>query len=587
MNSLNRKMLLIQLITHVSAMLTIVVLTIVFIPANFESYFSGQWIFSSSVVHYLDYFIPIVSVGFVICFSMAAGHDDIQGGRSKGSFFAVIQGALVFLLSAVIVYTLLLLLLLPVAEQNRLDAEYRSDFIADRVEEGQAALERQDYATAEEAANAILDLVPRHNEGREIFRQVQERRPRSSSDSGGEEPEPRLPLDLSYGEILDRARQYYAEEDYFSAVFYSRLALGPDESRDEPEARRILSDSLRQISRLNLDDRESDAQELYSQKTRGAKEYNEGNYLDSYYTFQAILQSHPGDPDAATYLEYLEPEVREISFFIDEIARAAQGDLRRHVFLQVPGEAGDDPDTLNPRDYRRFIAAEQMMRSTTGMYFINLEYLVVDRDGGVKEHLKAPRAKLRGNYLITHAIDRENPQRSYKPRYIVRGDVIFRSPAGSDANVDEHVIRMALDNDELWSVSPGTAFYDDVNLFQLFALSRIYPEYGRNPDFPRAEILDRILLPFSLINLSILVIIMSWRGRSRYLSGPPVYTWIFVPVIPVFSLGLFELYRLVFRNMLNSVLILFGFIPAMISLVVLQTLLFILILFFIAGQRLE
>lgn len=588
MNQLNRKMLLIQLVTHVSSILIIIVLTIVFTPANFESYFAGQWIFSSSLIQYLDYFIPIVSVGFIICFSMAVGHDDIQGGRSRGSFFAVIQGALVFLLVAVILYTLLLLLLLPWAHQNRLDAENRSDFIADQVEEGRSALDRKNYDAAEEAAQAILDLVPRHNEGNDINQQVQDQRPQSDSESDSAMSEPRLPLNLSYGEILDRAQNYYTEEDYFSAVFYSRLALGPDESRNEPDARRILSDSLRQISRLNLDDREMGEREVYLQKERGANAYNQGNFLESYYIFQDILQRFPGDPDAETYLGYLEPKVREISFFIDEIARAARGDLRRHVFIRVPSEAGSNSDDQDSGEYQRFISTEQMMRSTTGIYFINLEYMVIDREGRVIEHVKAPRAKLRGNYLITRAIDRENQERSYEPEYYVRSDEgIFRNPQGSSDKVDEHVIRMALDNNELWSVSTGTVFYDDVNVFQLFALSRIYPEYGRNPDFPQAEIIDRILLPFSLINLSILVIIMSWRGRSRYLSGPPVYTWVFVPVIPVFSLGLFELYRLVFRNMLNSVLVLFGFFPSLIVLVVLQTLLFILILLFTAGQRLE
>jgi hypothetical protein len=140
---------------------------------------------------------------------------------------------------------------------------------------------------------------------------------------------------------------------------------------------------------------------------------------------------------------------------------------------------------------------------------------------------------------------------------------------------------------EIWAVNPSTPFYNDVNILQLFSLARLYPEFGKNAIYPQSEILYRLLLPFSLINIALIIIGMSWRGRSRYISGPPGYLYLFLPMIPAFILGLFDLYILIFRNLLTAVVILAGFPIAILTLVGIQALVFVLIMFMLARLSTE
>jgi hypothetical protein len=582
-SALNRKMLITQIITHIAFLLIIVVLTIIFSPDNFESSFIGQWYFASSIIYYLQYLIPITATGLMITFSIQARPEDLGPGNS---FFKLIQGSLIFLLAIMVAYTLLLLLLLPWAYQQRADAQFRSDYINLRIEQAIEYLADEEYALAGEMVDDVLNLVPQHDEGVQLFWEVQERRPQTPQGDAEVPPDPTLPLNLSYGEILDRARSFYEAQDWYSAVFYSRLALGPDEERNEPEARRILSESIRAIAQLEPDQADSAERRKFELKQAGVRSWNAGEYLNAYFTFKELETIDPGDPDLRTYLGYLIPEVESVAFFLDEIDAANQEDIRRHVFFRVPDldrlqNSDDVPagsgEAAATNEVQRFVAAEQMMRSARGLYFINLEYLEISPEGRVLTQLQVPRAKMSGNYLIARAIDREDSALRYMPRYITG-----RPVAG-----EEGLLRVAMNPGEIWAVNPSTPFYNDVNILQLFSLARLYPEFGKNAIYPQSEILYRLLLPFSLINIALIIIGMSWRGRSRYISGPPGYLYLFLPMIPAFILGLFDLYILIFRNLLTAVVILAGFPIAILTLVGIQALVFVLIMFMLARLSTE
>jgi hypothetical protein len=585
-NALNRKLLVTQIITHVIIILVIVVLTIVFSPGNFESKFIGQWYLSSSIVYYLQYLIPITATGLLITFSIQTRPEDLGAGAS---FFKLIQGALIYLIVIMIAYTLLLLLLLPWAYQQQSDAEFRSDFVNRRIEQAIGYLEEEDYRRAGEMVDDVLSLVPQHDAGVRLFWEIQERMPPTPQRETEEPDTPRIPLDLSYGEILDRAKQYYADQDWYSAVFYARLALGPNEERRDDDARQILSESLKAISRLEPGAEESAERRIFQLKQDGVGAWNANEYLDAYYIFKELEALRPSDRDVQTYLAYLLPEVENVAFFLDEIDAANREDIRRQVFFRVPDVAaltgtgasggGQDETAADSADPvpMRFIAAEQMMRSSRGLYFIDMEYIEVSPRGTVLTHIKVPRGKMSGSYLITRSVDRDDPRLRYDAVYL----------NGRPVPGEEGVLRVPMDPSDIWAVNPSSTFYNDVNILQLFSLARMYPAFGKNAAFPQSEILYRLLLPFSLINISLIVIGMAWRGRSRYISGPPAYLYIFLPLIPVFILGLFDLYVLVFRSLLSAILLLTGFPVALLTLVAIQALVFVLIMLMMARLSTE
>ncbi len=576
MSSLNRKLTVTQLLTHISILLIIVVLTIVFSPENLESRFIGQWYVASSIIFYLQYFIPISATAFMLTFSVQASPEDMGSGQP---FFKLIQGALVFLLISMVVYTLLILLLLPWAYQQQADARFRSDYVSLRIERAGDSIDAREWDMAQEMIDDVLALAPRHTRATELFWELQDLRPPTPAPAPADNPSPRLPLNLSYGEILDRAERFFAEEDWYSAVFYARIALGPQDERNEPIARRILSESLKAISRLEPNAEDNRSRMIFDLKREAVQAWNARRFLDAYYTFKELEQIDPTDSDLVTYLEFLTPEVETVAFFLDEIADANQEDIRRNVFFKLPEvfSSRHDGASLAGPGIRRFIAAEQMMYGLRGLYFINMEYIEVRPDGGVLQHIVIPRGKMSGSYLITRAIDRDRQDLRYQADYVVG-----QAPSG-----EEGVLQMNMDSSEIWAVNPSTPFFNDVNILQLFSLARIYPDYGRDPLFPQSEILYRLLLPFSLINVSLIIIGMGWKGRSRYLSGPPLYLYIFLPLIPLFILALFDLYIFVFRNLLSAVLILSSFPIALVTLAAIQAFTFIAIMIGLARLSAE
>ena len=562
-------MLLSQFLIHLIAMLVIVILSIVFVPRGFERSFMLPWVASHSVINYLRFFIPITLTAFVSCFSMSVRYDDLSALKSS-SLFTVIRGTLVFLLILVLIYILLVLLLWPWVYQQRFLAESRSEFINSSIEQSVEYLNQQEYSLANEEIERVLSLVPLHEEGIALYREIQTLMPETPVPPRVEEPPPTLPLGLEYNEISALAEQYFNEQNYFSAVFYARLALGPREERDEPAARRILTESLRIIDRLNLSDSEQSERELFYLKRSGSQAYNSGEYINAYYIFKEIQSLNPLDADAETYLADIEPRMEEVSFFIDEIDEANSGEIRKNIFIRIPFlSEREEPETSSNQ---RFLAAGQMMQGRTGLYFTDLEYMELSPTGFIIRHIAIPYAKLSGTYLIIQVIDRERQGDIFQPNYI-RGVK------------DSSILEISTTENELWAMNPASTHYSDSNIAQLFSLSDLYPLFGRNPIFPQVEILYRLLLPFCLITGSLFVITLAWRNRNRYINGPPGYIRIFFPLIPAFVFGIFELYITVCRNMLTSVLLLSNFTIALVVLAVSQTLLFMIFLFALAGQN--
>ena len=570
MTVINRKMLSSQLLSHIIALLVIVVWTILFIPRNIDGSFTATWIVTQSIIMYLRFLIPIVVTGFTICFSVLVRH---KGAITlqKVSFLNIIKGTLIFLFVIVLIYILLIFFLWPWAYHQRAELEDRSEFIDNRIEQGIKYLEQQEYLLASREIEQVLNIVPLHREGVRLFQEIQALTPETPVLLEPEEVPPVLPLGLEYSEISALAEQYFNEGDFFSALFYARRALGSSEEQDNPAVRRILTASLKEISGLNLSEHDQNERELFYLKRSAAQAYNSGEYLNAYYIFKDIQSRYPLDSDAQTYLADIQPRIQNISFFVDEIEEFNRGEVRRNIFLRMPvvSETVGSTPTLE----QHFLAAEQMIRGKIGLYFINLEYLTVNQTGRVIFHVKIPRAKLSGTYLITRAIDREKEGVIFSPEYF----------QGRNDQIAE-ILEIASPEDELWAMNSVSAHPDDINIAQLFSLVKLYPTYGRNPAFPQAEILYRFLFPFSLIIGSLFAIAFAWRGRSRYINGPPWYTLIFFPLIPLFLFSLFELYLYTFRVLFTSILLLTNFTVTLVIFVGVQALLLTIGLFVLAGQ---
>jgi hypothetical protein len=142
----------------------------------------------------------------------------------------------------------------------------------------------------------------------------------------------------------------------------------------------------------------------------------------------------------------------------------------------------------------------------------------------------------------------------------------------------------------------------DINLLDKFSINRhnlqtaglpelialgLYPDYDKT-GYARSEInieiIMRLILPFTFLIFSLVGIAVGWVCRSRYDSRIPFYSILFIPVFPFMVILFVRLYDVIMRTIFSFFALIFDFIPTLIICGVVQVVLMIIVLVFIAGK---
>jgi hypothetical protein len=96
----------------------------------------------------------------------------------------------------------------------------------------------------------------------------------------------------------------------------------------------------------------------------------------------------------------------------------------------------------------------------------------------------------------------------------------------------------------------------------------------------------RLVTPFSFLLVSLLMIGFGWRFRSRYLHLPPIPTLILIPAAPLFILPVYYALQYSQRILLSTILLSIGVVATLVLMIVLQAILLLLALSYVAlGSR--
>jgi len=211
----------------------------------------------------------------------------------------------------------------------------------------------------------------------------------------------------------------------------------------------------------------------------------------------------------------------------------------------------------------------------SGTYFEGIEAAEYSPSGAMIYHLTAPYGKLMGNKLSMYCIDR-NRAISYLPT-VLSGDFPdsnhFQLPLSIGAGTMQQIGSL--------SSSPSRK-----GLPRLWTLANDVPQYGYSADPLRIEFLRRVMIPFGFLIFSIFAIGIGWSFRVRA-KKPSALVFLLVPLIP-YVIYLFETFYLFSGKLLFAfVMTIAGFWPSLISLVVVQFVLVIIALIYLAGQSTE
>jgi len=437
--------------------------------------------------------------------------------------------------------------------------EFSSQLARSLLESAERREEEGDFVQAETDLNQYLYIVGEDPDVQQQLERVrQEAELDRASATASVEAVARLPENATAADLVDRATAADAEGDYSSAHYFAVLALSIDE--DNAEAARLSSESLSKLASLAPDEEELEAAKLFRRKQAAKGLITRGEYIEAYYDLRELAREYPRDPDIGRYLQIALEQVRAQAVLIDEVEEA----------LSLPGVF--DVVFVNRESDTRteLIALGKLVQAPTGIYAQQVDVIEFARDGRITYRLESNYAKVVEGHLALTVVN-------------------------ASGRPDEPVIstgRETRENTSLLELSPSPEqllFIGDVfqnpSTASIGVLTRSFEpleQFGLLVEPLRIELLMRLSFPFAFMAFALLGVGFGWRFRSRYLHLPPVPTLVIIPVIPLLLLPLYAVFSFGQRVLVAASLLFGGFTFSVIVLLIVEALLLLLALFYVA-----
>ena len=528
----------------------------------------GPWVLHDVVIRLIDILIPLAMTVFAVVFSLLLNpaHISAEKGALPG-FFRLAHQVLVFIIIGTVVYGIILGVLRPVAVSARERAEADSVIAVEALERGRSYIKEGRHSDAVRAFGSYLALNPGDEAVEEELTQARAAM-RTITGGDGEAPQEgftpaQAVRGLSVGDLIRRAQEFLANEDFFSAHYYARQALDLDP--ESPQAQQIAARARAALQRPTPNQEEQAQAEVFRRKRDGYLAlYEEDDPISAYYIFKRLQEEQPRDPDVERYYAEALERVQDVSFFID--------DAQQNVDL--PGSHNIVFTFMESGDIRTHVWVDKTVLATSGTYLYGIEAIGI-RSGTTEYHLLADYGKMVGDVLNMRGIDRDVPQRRTEPQYV----------EGARPEQEAVLLQIPFSTDAMLQASYAGIGMEEAGVLQLLNMRSSYPGLGHRVAPVYRELLQRLTMPFAFVVLSILSVALGWRWRSRSLSRPSVFVIAMAPLVFLLAYWLAMLYIYLHRGLTTLLVATSEPLIATILLVVVETLVLVAALVVFAGQK--
>jgi hypothetical protein len=526
--------------------------------------FQWQYAARQAFLLFVDYLIPVHVSGIVVAFSLGNRAGRTGPARNpQQSFARFVSSALAAFIFLTIVYTVLYEGLAPAQRGALADMEHQSTLARQFLELANANRKKGDFASALDYAEMYLRIDKTNQQVLQLDQELQSQASKKQlKEQPVTAPQPAVPQGLDATALLEKARYYYSQEDFFSAHYYATQASTLEPGRTD--ALRLAALAWDKITSVTPSQQEVEAAQLYQKKKEAYSTLMSGSPLTAYYAFTALASQYPKDNDIAEYLEESRRKVMESTFFIDEAERAALLPGTDNILFLNSDEKGP-PEA---------VAIGKLVESGGEVYAQNVEALRYQIDGTVVYHFTARYGKLSGGMLLLHAIDRNNPRLQYMPIYSV----------GTRAKADQAVLALKPTVEELHALSIDRGAIPTLSLASLWRMKGTLADFGLMKQELSVQIVMDALMPFVFLTLSFLAVSFGWALRARYLARPPLALFIFVPLAPFVVSLLSLLWVFAHRIFLGFIVLAFGLGAALAACAILEMVVLVIALIMLAGQ---
>ncbi len=550
---------------------------------NFKLAYGLRWGIALFLEHLIAIHVSAILIAYSLFFSTQTSS---AAGGAWQPFYGLVTGALATLIFLTAIYTFLALSISPLVHRGLDETRTLSRFAGDIIEKAEKLEEANQTAPAIRQYNLYLSIdtqnetVKKHRT--ELMVELAQSRAKVGKDR--ETPpliEPEHERDAEA--YLDKARDFFETEDFLSAYYYAGLAAELDKSSLTAEP--LKAEIWKRIVSTQTSRADAEATKHFENKLAGHNALVKKDFVTAYYTFRELNRTYPQDPEIADFLQKSLEGLRETVFFLDDVEKN----------LILPGMSNIVFMNSITEQEREIVRIGRVVSSPEGWFFRDIEAVRFDDRGIIKYHLRAPYGKLISGHISLKCRDRhDREERDYLPEYAVGNagemggflllsvDVRFLpylNPEAGDTASRDTASRDTASRD---TASRGTA---RMGISELFNAGQLYDQAGYDRRGAEIEILMRLLNPFLFLVLSLLAISLGWAYRARYLSRPPIVTYLLVPGLPFLLSYIVALFRQAHRVILGYLLISTGFEAALTVLIVSELVLMVIGLLMLAGQR--
>ncbi len=542
--------------------------------------FQWPFVWTNSFKLFMHYCIPVTVAAVAVAYSLLPTAETVRMRASSQPFARLVSSHLTTFIALTILYTALVLGLYPLALRNL------ERFVSLTLE-ARTFLDKAEAALAEQDSDTALLNYQRYlaidSDNRKIMGLVSDLQMEMIAERPEPQPVEQRDLDsmrikdLAEGkepyELLQMAESYFDREDYFSAHYYANLAFQIDPNRRD--AQRLAARAQEMIASKDLSKLEIEEKQLYERKREGYEYFINEDYFKAYQVFRELQDRYPQDADVMSYLNKSEEQLRRETFFLDE---AEQIDT-------LPGATELLFVNFREGDEREIVFIGKLTGLDAGIFCKDIEVLRFSAQG-LLYHYYAKYGKLRDGTLNLHGVDRRTDARKAAPR-----ESVPRYLSGVTRLRRErlpYMLSVEPTLEQLPTLKGGrtaSASAETLGFFALWQARRQIGSYGYLDSYISAEILRRLLLPFSFLVLCLLSVAVGWRFQARFFARPHWVILVFMPLFPIVAIFLTALYLHAQRILLAFVLLRLGFSISLIVFLVLQGLLLLITMIILAGQR--
>jgi hypothetical protein len=519
--------------------------------------YSRNWRLIQGVIEVFNLFPAIAFSGFVIPFGIAMLEENFKS--FSDIFFKRFFSSIVLVIVAAVLYAIIFFFVYPMTVTYKENLRYSGEIYHIAKNNAKQSAAEGEWFDASQFLNICDKIWYKSPELKELRDEIAINLQEDYSIKGEEKARARAALTvdrrsleitplyanqnpIDAAQAITMSREAFNERRYYDSHWLANLAtrLAVRGSVEADNASRLASDAWNMVTSLAPSAKEMRLYELYNLKVSGYQAMEAGEWILAFYIFQELLMFTPDDPDAKNFLEVSEKKSKETAFFIDEMELSLGNILNGAIFSLPSG------------DGRAVLRFNNLTTSEDVAYGIGFEYMEFDANMIPKASVKSRYAKLTPFTLngkpqvliLTHALDRENKDNFFKAEWLLGRSVtngIFL-----DTSFDDLVL--------ITEVRRGLK---NLRINELFSASKKLEEEGYISQIFQAEILNRLGSVMFFLPMSIFVIVIAWRYRTK---EKPRYLFIFLlPILPVVFNGFVFLYRSVINTLGIWLVLSFGF----------------------------